>query len=514
MRAGVIAKGAAPRSARAWSPSDVAALHASLDPGRIAPEIARIFLDVTGARSCALWAVGAESATALAYVTASAGQVMAFTGLTTARSPALEEVAASRGPIFAAAAGVPIVPGAGGPLLLVPLPGPDGTIAVAALDNGGDLFRPETVGALEEISLGAGTALGNALAYARREAELAAAEQRVERLEVLHDLGAALVEPGGTGALVERLNRLLGGRGLEVESLAWKSRSLARRVGGHELTSRERAMLVASETFATMPDGRLSVALRAADKDLGAMRLRAGCDTREMPFLELVAAGVAEVADRMSLRAEVEEAARGAALAHERDRIAAGLHDTAGQLFVAIRLLARREADQLPPASEAAARLHRLADLADQGKWEIDHAIDALALFPAARHGLAPALRSLGSSFREGGGLDVIVDVYGRTTRLPAPAERALYRVAHESLANARHARCSVVRVALTFDGDGVHLEVADDGTSLTRTIPDRGRPGTGDMRRAVADAGGTFHIRNTQPRGVVIEAAIPKDRT
>lgn len=513
MRAGVIdVKGAAPRSARAWSAADVAALHASLDPARIAPEIARLLLDAAGARSCALWALDAGMPTALAGVTALDGAVVGFPGLTIALSPALEEVATSTRPVFAADSG--LVPGSGHPVLLVPFRRSDWTIAVAALDNGAAPFRAETIGALEELSRSAAVALGNALEHARREAELADAEQRVERLEFLHDLGAALVDRGGTDALVERLNRLLGGRGLEVDSLAWKSRTLARRVGGGELTAGERAMLVAAETFTTLADGRLSIALRAADKDLGAMRLCAGCDTREMPFLELVAAGVAEVADRMSLRAEVEEAARGAALATERDRIAAGLHDTAGQLFVAIRLLARREADQLPPASEAAARLHRLADLADQGKWEIDHAIDALALFPAARHGLAPALRSLGSSFHKCGELDVIVDVYGRTMRLPAQAERALYRVVHESLANARHTRCSVVRVALTFDADGVHLEIADDGTSLTETIPDRGRPGTGDMRRALADAGGTFYIRNTQPRGVVIEAAVPKERT
>jgi signal transduction histidine kinase len=408
---------------------------------------------------------------------------------------------------------VVLAPDARGPLLLVPLHTADETVAVAALDGGGRPLRAESVAAIEEASRSAATALANARAYTRQRTELAAAARQIERLEVLHDLGAALVERATTDALVERLNGLLGGRGVEVEGVAWKSRALARRVGGSDLTQQERALLRGSASSTTLDDGRVAVALRAGGKALGAMRVRREDGAGDTAFLEILATGVAEVADRMSLRAELDDAARGAALAGERDRIATGLHDTAGQLFVAIRLLARREAEQLPPASEAAARLHRLADLAEQGKWEIDHAIDALALFPAARHGLAPALRSLGSSFHSDGDLDVIVDVYGHPLRLPAAAERALYRVVHESLANARQARCSVVRAALTFDAEVVHLEVADDGTGLTRTIPDRGRPGTGDMRRAVAEAGGIFHIRSARPRGVVIEAVIPKDR-
>lgn len=404
MRAGVIDEGRAARPLpRALTVADVAALHASLDPAETALTIARVLLEVTGARSCGLWSVDAGPPAALAGVTAAGAPAPGFAGRTAPPSKAVEGVAASLRAAVAHSPDAPaLVPEGDGPALLVPLPWRGTALAVAALDDDGAPFPPEAMAMVEEAGCNAAAALANALDCARTEAELARAVERAERLEVVH----------------------------------------------------------------------------------------------------------------ASLGAEAEEAERGAALAHERDRIAAGLHDTAGQLFVAIRLLARREAEQLPPASEAAARLHRLADLADQGKWEIDHAIDALALFPAARHGLAPALRSLGSSFHADGELDVIVDVRGRPARLPAQVERALYRVVHESLASARHSRCSVVRVALTFDAAGVHLQVADDGTSLTGTIPDRGRPGTSELRRKIADAGGTLHIASAQPRGVVIDALIPKERT
>lgn len=131
-----------------------------------------------------------------------------------------------------------------------------------------------------------------------------------------------------------------------------------------------------------------------------------------------------------------------------------------------------------------------------------------------ARTGAAEAIRSLAAALRSAGEIDVIVDIVGRPARLAPRADRALYRVVHESVATAwKHARCSVVRIALTFDRRHVHLSVVDDGTGLTETIPDRGRAGTSDMRRAVAEAGGTFRIRNAHPRGVLVEAEIPGDR-
>lgn len=506
-----------PRAPLAVTAADVAALNASLDPEQTAFEAARVLLTAAGAESCGLW-VEAGDVTSMAGVVADgdgARIVEGFAGRPAPDSAALREAFAEGRP--ASTDDVTLAPAPGtalarapGAAFLVPL-GRDGTVvAVAALTS----VPVAGVAAVEAAAEPAGAALANALAFAGQRAAFAAAQRRVERLDVLHDLGGVLAERGGSKALVERVNRLLSDRDLEVDSLAWRSRAVARRVGGSDLLPVERTMLREGEGSTTLADGRVAIAIRVGRKYLGSMRVRAAVapGEAELQFLELVAAGVGEVASRISLRAEVEEAARGTALAHERDRIAADLHDTAGQLFVAIQLLARREAEKLPRASEAAASFHRLADLADQGKWDIDHAIDALAFFPAARHGLAPAVRSLAATFH--GELDVIVDVLGRPVRLPAPAERALYRVVHESLTNGkRHYRCSAVRVALSFERERVHLSITDDGTGLTETIPDRGRVGTSAMRRAVADVGGTFHIRNARPRGAIVEAEIPRDR-
>ncbi|HYP24728.1 MAG TPA: hypothetical protein VEV43_14250, partial [Actinomycetota bacterium] len=322
------------RAPRALTSADIASLHASLDPAVVSAEAARVLVEVTGAASCALWTADAGTTTALAA--AGPEGLRSFAGRRVARPAAFDDAIAARRPVVVPSiAGAALVAGEDDPIVLLALPRAMDVPAVAALG------APATVHDLGEVARSAGAALGNAF-------EIAEARTRVERLEVLHDLGAALVEAGGTEALLERLNRLLRGRGIEVEGLAWRSRALTRRVGGSEPTAQERALLRDGGVATTLADGRLAVAVRTGDEALGSMRVRAAGDPDELPFLELVAAGVAEVAARMSLRAEVEEASRGAALANERDRIAASLHDTAGQLFVAIRLLARREAEQLP----------------------------------------------------------------------------------------------------------------------------------------------------------------------
>ncbi|HEV2755936.1 MAG TPA: GAF domain-containing protein [Actinomycetota bacterium] len=511
-----IARGARPATA-----ADVAAFHRSLDPAETAGAIARVFCEVAGAAACGVWLLDGDDLSPVAgAVAAPTGEPEPVDGFADRPAPAApggwKTLLARRATLSHDAQDLELVPPvrlAGAPrAVLVPLlheDRPRGLAALAPVDPDAPLE------ALEELGTAAATALAHSLAFERRGSLLAGLERQVERLDVLHDLSGALTERGGSSSLVARLNRLLDGRGPEVESLAWRSRSLAQRLGGSDLTPEERAMLRDSGSCTTLPDGRIAIPMHLGRRSVGTMRVR-GATSRpeEVAFLEILAAGVAEVANRISTRADMEEAARGRELAQERDRIAADLHDTAGQLFVAIQLLARREAEKLSPDSHWAERFRRLAELADQGKWEIDQAIDALAFFPAARRGLVPAIKSLATSFGADSGLDVIVDVTGRPARLPAKAERALYRVVHESLANAwRHARCSVVRVALSFDKANVVLSVTDDGMGLTASIPDRGRVGTNSMRRAITDVGGTFRIRNARPRGVVVEAEIPRER-
>ena len=125
-----------------------------------------------------------------------------------------------------------------------------------------------------------------------------------------------------------------------------------------------------------------------------------------------------------------------------------------------------------------------------------------------------PALHDLTRSFEADSGIQILVEVKGKPVRLSPDAERAVYRVAHEAIANAwRHSRCAILRLELAFERREVVLRIRDDGVGLGPRGVDRGIGlGIITMRRAVAEVNGVLHVRNAGPRGVVVEARVPRD--
>jgi signal transduction histidine kinase len=382
--------------------------------------------------------------------------------------------------------------------------------------RGGILLGFDSRARLGAEERGAAEALATMAATAfERSMLLEKLEQQLRRVQVLHELGSALAEQAQASTLVRRLNELLAGDGIEVDGLAFRSRVLARRLGGSEPTPQERAMWRNGDGYARLPDATLAIPMRVGRRIVGSVRVRsAELAPHDLSFIEALASGVAEVASRGALRTEVEEAERERVVAAERARIAADLHDTAGQLFVAIKLLSEQQAEEVPADSPWAGRLHRFAELAGRGKWEIDQVIRALEFFPAARRGLAPAIKSLAHTFELDSGIEILVSVEGVPARLTPQVERALYRIAHEGLANAwRHARCAHVHIQLAFAKDEVSLRVTDDGVGLTATLEHEGpRAGIANMRKSIEEVGGSFRVRAAKPRGVRIEGCVKRE--
>jgi signal transduction histidine kinase len=93
--------------------------------------------------------------------------------------------------------------------------------------------------------------------------------------------------------------------------------------------------------------------------------------------------------------------------------------------------------------------------------------------------------------------------------RLPADVELALYRVAQEALSNVlKHARASVVVIRLRRCNSGkVVLLIADNGRGFRRNQPGSGRLGLVGMQERLLAIGGSFHLRASPGRGVVVRA-------
>jgi signal transduction histidine kinase len=254
--------------------------------------------------------------------------------------------------------------------------------------------------------------------------------------------------------------------------------------------------------------------MRQGKRVVGTIRVRgAQIDEPQLAFLLALGRGIADVATRTALRDAIEESTRERALATERDRIAADLHDSTGQIFVALGLLAHRHAELLPPESELAAQSRRLVELAEQGKWRMVEALRALTFVPAGPRSLHDSLRGLLPSFEFDSGIKVSLTASARMARGSAMSERALYRVAHEALTNAwRHAHCTFIEVRLECMPRQLALTVTDNGCGFGSGAIVGGHFGIAGLRRAVDEVGGTLETGNAEDWGAFVRATVPRE--
>ncbi len=189
-------------------------------------------------------------------------------------------------------------------------------------------------------------------------------------------------------------------------------------------------------------------------------------------------AGVLRDVTERRRAAEALREARGkltVAREQERRRLAAELHDSLGQQFVALKIALQSRLTECGCGQEARGLLKQCDELVRQVR-DLSH-----GLYPPTleNFGLAPALRKMLAGCSGGeiaAELRCPADLTDR--RFGEDLEIALFRIAQEAVSNAvRHARCSRITVALRRNAERFALEIADDGTGFD---PDAERAGLG----------------------------------
>ncbi|MDY7039246.1 MAG: histidine kinase [Chloroflexota bacterium] len=214
-------------------------------------------------------------------------------------------------------------------------------------------------------------------------------------------------------------------------------------------------------------------------------------------------------------RQQLDEAQKGEIVRRERERIAAGLHDTAAQKVFGIGLRARRVLDRLPGNSPLRAEVAAIVELAGQGGSAIRQAIFALS--GAARSDLTTSLDTLCREFQVRSGVAVQLTVRGDVGALSPEIGVVLNRVCQEALRNVeKHARARSVVVGLSTDANRAVLAVQDDGVGLPAGFsPDAGQAadphfGLRSLRRQVEEVGGSFSVFTNDDGGVTVRAVVP----
>ncbi|GAB3389225.1 histidine kinase [Humibacter soli] len=202
------------------------------------------------------------------------------------------------------------------------------------------------------------------------------------------------------------------------------------------------------------------------------------------PVLQNIVGGIAVVAASLSLgavfryRATVRTERLERARSQERERLARDLHDTVAHHVSAIAISAQAGLTVADRDQEATADMLRVIESEARRTLRDMRSVvgtlrDGTADGHAPEGGRSPApgvtdLRALADQDgRTGGnGPTVSLQVDGDLDPLPAPVATALYRIAQESITNARrHAvRATVIDVDLAVEPDGVRLSVHDDG--------------------------------------------------
>ncbi|GAA3445698.1 sensor histidine kinase [Planomonospora venezuelensis] len=199
----------------------------------------------------------------------------------------------------------------------------------------------------------------------------------------------------------------------------------------------------------------------------------------------------------------------------EREQLARDLHDTVAHHVSAMAIRAQAGLATSASRPDAAAEALRVIEAeAARALTEMRAMVRVLRQDRPAD--LAPGrriadLEHLAGRSRSGPSVDV--EISGDLDGLPPPVEAAIYRLAQESVTNARrHARhATLIEVRVTSDDTSVHLCVSDDGdTGAMRPAASPGYGIIGMIERAGL-LGGSCEAGPNPGRGWTVTAVLPR---
>jgi PAS domain S-box-containing protein len=220
------------------------------------------------------------------------------------------------------------------------------------------------------------------------------------------------------------------------------------------------------------------------------------------------------LADQEKLRALTAELL----MAEERERrkIAAGLHDSVGQILAFLKI----ELGDLQRASLSKESMNAIRHIREQVEQAIRQTRTlTFEMSPPELYtlGLGPAVEELARRFTEARNLKCSVEDYGPPTRLTDHANILLYRSVRELLVNAaKHAQAEAVKISIHQVDDGVRITVEDDGVGfdtawLNSTLPCKPAGfGLFSIRERLTHIGGRLDIQSGSGKGTKVTLLAP----
>jgi signal transduction histidine kinase len=197
----------------------------------------------------------------------------------------------------------------------------------------------------------------------------------------------------------------------------------------------------------------------------------------------------------------------------ERRRIARELHDSVGQLLVAIEMnhaILLSEAQKLSPsaANSLAENVSMTEEVSKQVRT-ISYLLHPPLLDEA---GLASAVLSYVEGFSKRSKIDVKLEIMPDVGRFPSDIEISIFRLIQECLSNVhRHSGSLIARVGIMRNETSVSVEVEDEGKGISLQNLSAIGAGVGlpGMRERLRRLGGNLQIHSDES-GTKLTAVIP----
>jgi len=212
-------------------------------------------------------------------------------------------------------------------------------------------------------------------------------------------------------------------------------------------------------------------------------------------------------------RRRTEQALRrlNAELENQAARIAAMLHDEAGQFLASAHITLADVARDLPP--EMRCRVQQVRSHLDQAEEQLRHVSHALHPRMLDDLGLTEAIQFLATTFGRRTGVAAEVDV-ALDGPCPRPVEAVFYRFVQEALNNvAKHARATRVSIRLGREDERLCCTVCDNGVGFDiETLHERDDFSLGltVIRDRLEAVGGSLAIASAPNAGTQLHATAP----
>lgn len=249
---------------------------------------------------------------------------------------------------------------------------------------------------------------------------------------------------------------------------------------------------------------------QAAEAELARKKLEEANETLELRVQQRTAElerGRREVQDLSSQLLQAQD--------EERRRISRELHDSTGQLLVALTLnLVRLKSEHAWPNPEAVALIDDTNSMVEEMSRQLRTMSYLLHPPMLDEAGLLSAIKWYLEGFSSRSSIQVRLDCT-ELGRLPAELEITLFRLIQESLTNIhRHSGSKTAVIRLNRNDTSVSLEVIDQGMGFTtaKSAPGalpRSGVGIAGMKERVRRFGGTIDI-SSNPGGTTVKTRLP----